>query len=400
MQVYNYTAKNKDGEIQRGEIEAENENAASKILISRELTPISISAITGKGFDLFNRVSMKNKVLISRQLATMINAGLPIAQSLKTLEEQITNKKLKRILEQVASDVEGGSQLSVAFSHFPEIFTPLDITLIQSGEKGGTLDKALLRLAEQLEKEQTLLRKVRGALIYPSFIVVVVIAVAAIMVVYVMPQMEGLYSSFNAQLPWLTRAMIAISHFLSRFAPIVILLLIALAVYIRFAIKRPAGRKMWDRLKLKIYGLNILLTKMYMVRFARTLSGLVASGVPLLDALSIVSRAVGNVVYEEAIKDAAEKVKSGIALSEPLKESPLFPPVVAQMVAVGEQTGELDSMLTNLANYFEEEVDNLVKNISNLIEPIIIVVLAVIIGFLLVAIMMPIYSLGNVLFKH
>lgn len=400
MQIFNYTAKNKDGEVQRGEVEAENENAASKVLLSRELTPISIFAAESKGFSLFNRVSMKNKVLISRQLATMINAGLPIAQSLKTLEEQISNKNLKKILEQVSSDVEGGSQLSVAFSHFPEIFTPLDITLIQSGETSGSLDKALLRLAEQLEKEQSLLRKVRGALVYPTFIIVVVIAVVILMVVYVMPQMEGLYSSFNAQLPLLTRIMISISHFLSRFMPVVILFLIALAVYVRYAIRRPAGRKVWDGLKLKIYGLNILLTKMYMVRFSRTLSGLVASGVPLLDALNIVSRAVGNVLYEEAIKDAAEKVKSGIALSEPLKESPLFPPVVTQMVAVGEQTGELDNMLTNLADYFEEEVDNLVKNLSNLIEPIIIVVLAVIIGFLLIAIMMPIYSLGGVLFKR
>lgn len=399
MQLYNYIAKDKDGEVQRGDVEAENEGAAAKVLISRNLVPITIFKEAEEGFTLFKHISLKDKVLIARQLATMINAGLPIAQSLKTLEEQVSNKNLKKILEQVASDVEGGSQLSTAFSHFPEIFTPLDITLISSGETSGTLDKALLRLAEQLEKEQSLIRKVRGALIYPAFIVVVVIAVMILMILYVMPQMEGLYSSFNAQLPLLTRIMISISHFLSTFMPIVILLLIALTIYVRYAIKKPAGRKIWDELKLKIYGLNILLTKMYMVRFARTLSGLVASGVPLLDALSIVSRAVGNVVYEEAIKDAAEKVKSGIALSEPLKESPLFPPVVSQMIAVGEQTGELDSMLTNLANYFEEEVDVLVKNLSNLIEPIIIVVLGLVIGVLLIAIMMPIYGLGNVLFK-
>lgn len=400
MREYNYVAKTKDGELQKGNIEAESENAAAKILLTRDLAPITITTDQGEGVSFFNKVSLKNKVLIARQLATMINSGLPISQSLKTLQEQVSNKKVKKILEQVASDVEGGSQLSASFSRFPEMFTPLDLTLVSSGEKSGSLDKSLKRLADQLEKEQSLLRKVRGALIYPAFIVVVVIGVLILMVVYVMPQMEGLYSSFNAKLPLITRIMIAVSHFLSKFMPIVILLLIASAIYIRYAIKRPKGRKIWDSFKLRIYGLNILLKKVYMVRFSRTLAGLVASGVPLLEGLSIVSKSVGNVIYQESIQDVAEKVKSGVALSEPLKESPLYPPVVPQMIAVGEQTGELDNMLENLSNYFEEEVDNIVKNLSGLIEPVMIVVLGGIIAVLMIAVMMPIYGLGNVLFKR
>lgn len=399
MQLYNYTAKDKNGEVQRGEIEAENENAAAKILLSRDLVPIDVYKESDQGFALFNKVSLKNKVLIARQLATMINAGLPIAQSLRTLEEQTINKGLKKILEEVSGDVEGGSQLSVAFARFPEFFSDLDITLIASGEASGSLDKALLRLAEQLEKEQSLLRKIRGALIYPTFIVVAVIAVAILMTIYVMPQMEELYKSFNAQLPFLTRAMIAFSHFLETFGIVVIIFLVVLTIYIRVMIRRPFGRRAWDHFKLQILGVNKLLEMAYMTRFANTLSGLVASGVPLLDALKIVSRAVGNVVYEDAILEAAEKVKSGIALSEPLKENSLFPPVVAQMISVGEQTGELDSMLANLGHYFEEEVDTLVKGISNLIEPILIVVIGGFVGLIIVAIMLPIYSLGGVLFK-
>jgi type IV pilus assembly protein PilC len=270
--------------------------------------------------------------------------------------------------------------------------------LISSGETSGTLDKALLRLSDQLEKEQSLLRKVRGALIYPAFIIVVVIAVVSLMIIYVMPQMEGLYKSFNAQLPLPTRIMISVSHFLTTFAPIVLILIVAFGIYARYAIKRPAGRRIWDEVKIKTWGVGELLKKLYMARFANTLSGLVASGVPLLDALNVTSRAIGNVVYQEEIIEAAGKVKAGIALSEPLKASPLFPPVVSQMIAVGEQTGELDNMLQNLARYFEDEVEVLVKNLSNLIEPIIIVVLGGIIGIILVAIMMPIYSLGSVLF--
>jgi type IV pilus assembly protein PilC len=396
MQIFNYVAKDKNGEVHKGEIEAENEAAAAKVLSSRDLTPITIFIEQEGTFDFFNKVSSKDKVFIMRQLATMINAGLPIAQSIKTLEKQTTKKNVKKVLSQALSDIEGGSQLSQTLARFPETFTPLDITLIASGESSGNLDKALLRLADQLEKQRSLIKKVRSALIYPSFVVAVVIVVAAIMVIYVMPQMEGLYASFDADLPFLTRIMIATSNFLAKFAPFVIAILVGVAIYIRISIRRPAGRKVWDNTKLHIYAIKSLLVKMYMSRFARTLSGLVASGVPLLDSLNIVSRAIGNVVYEESIKEKSKKVKSGVALSETLKDNELFPPVVSQMIGVGEQTGELDNMLTNLADYYEEEVDSTVKSISSLIEPVIIVALAAIIGVMLVAIMMPIYQIGRI----
>ncbi|MDD3481157.1 MAG: type II secretion system F family protein [Patescibacteria group bacterium] len=397
MLLFNYTAKDKNGQVLKGEVEAENEAAAAKVLTSRDLIPITVSTHQEQTFSFLNKISLKDKVMMIRQLATMINAGLPISQSLKTLEAQTSKKNIKRVLAQASSDIEGGSQLSFALSRFPETFTTLEITLIASGETSGDLDKALLRLADQLEKQQSLIRKVRGAFIYPSFVIGVVVIVAAIMVIYVMPQMEQLYSSFDAQLPFLTRMMIWISNILSKFAPFVFLALVGTIIYIRIAIKRPTGRKMWDKVKLNIYGLNILLKKVYMARFARTLAGLVSSGVPLLDSLSIVSKSVGNAIYEELVRNAAKKVKSGIALSEALKENPLFPIVVPQMIAVGERTGELDNMLENLANYYEEEVDTTVQSISRLIEPILIVVLALIIGVFLVAIMMPIYQIGRVL---
>jgi type IV pilus assembly protein PilC len=398
MQLFNYTAKDKDGELQKGEVEAENEIAAAKVLSSRDLIPISVFKEEGSGFDFLNRISLKDKAIIARQLATMINAGLPIAQSLKTLEEQSKKNPIKKMLAQVSSDVEGGSQLSVAFARFPSTFTTIDVTLIASGETSGTLDKALKRLADQLEKEQSLLRKVRGAMVYPIFLIVVVIVVVAAMIVYVMPQMESLYGSFDAKLPLLTRILISMSHILSRFAPLVFLALIGIFIFIRLAIKRPTGRKIWDGMKLKIWGVSQLLTMVYMDRFARTLASLVGSGVPLLDGLAITAKAIGNVIYQESITEIAEKVKSGIALSEPLKENPLYPPIVPQMISVGEKTGELDSMLQNLADYFEEQVEELVKNLSNLIEPILIIVIGGIIGVILMAIMMPIYSLGGVLF--
>lgn len=301
------------------------------------------------------------------------------------------------MLEQIVSDIEGGATVSAAFAKFPQIFSPLDITLISSGETSGSLDKALLRLADTLEKEQSLIRKVRGALIYPAFLIVAVTALVIVMVIYVMPQMDALYKSFNANLPLMTRILIAVSNFLGKFGLVIFALLAGIVAYIRFAITRPWGRRAWDTLKFEIPAFGKLMQKLYMARFASTLSGLVGAGVPLLDGLKIVSTAIGNVIYEEEIVAAAEKVKSGIALSETIKGNRLFPPVVSEMISVGEKTGELDAMLQNLANYFEEEVAEAVKNISNLLEPIMIVVMGGIIGVVLVSILLPMYSLGSVI---
>jgi type IV pilus assembly protein PilC len=396
MQIFNYTAKDSKGKVLKGDIEAESESAAAKVLSSKNLVPIHIETKEEKTFSFLNHVPLKDKVQIIRQLATMINAGLPISQSLKTLEEQLTKKNVNRILAQAYSDVESGLPLSVALSRFPETFPALDITLISSGETSGTLDKSLLRLANQLEKQQSINRKIRGAFIYPSVVITVVIIVAAIMVIYVMPQMEDLYTTFGASLPFLTRTLISLSHFVTRFGIFIVIILIAATVYLRVMVKRPSGKKVWDNFKINIFGISILLKKLYMSRFSRTLAGLVSSGVALLDSLDITSRAIGNVIYEEKIKSAAEQVKSGVALSDTLKGDPLFPPVVPQMIGVGEETGEMDNMLENMADYFEEEVDQAVKNISTLIEPAVIVILAVLIAIMLLAIMMPIYQIGRV----
>lgn len=396
MKVFTYTGKDKNGEVIHGEIEAENEMAAGRILTSRDITPIHITADTEAKFSIFNRISLKEKVIIIRQLATMINAGLPIAQALKTLEMQTQKAAVKKVLASAVSDIEGGAQLSVAFARFPEVFSQLDLTLIASGETSGSLDKALLRMADQLEKQQSLLRKVRGALVYPSFILVVVIAVIIVMIVYVMPQMDSLYQSFGAKLPLLTRVFISMGKGMALYGPFILLFFLGLGIYIWFALKRPVGRRLGDKLKLHIYGINILLTKLYMARFSRTLSGLVASGVPLLDSLQIVSKAIGNTVYQDIIQESAEKVKAGVPLSDTLKENQLIPPVVPQMISVGEKTGELDGMLNNLADYYEDEVDVAVKAISNLIEPIIIVVLGGTVAVIMGAIMLPIYQIGRI----
>lgn len=393
MLVFSYSAKDKNGVLQTGEVEAENQTAAAKILIAKEMFPIDIAPADAKSFAFFERVSLKDKVVITRQLATMIKAGLPVSQSLKTLIEQTDKKSIRHMLEQVSSDVEGGSKLSDSFARNPKLFTPLDVAIIGAGESSGNLDTALIRLADQLQKEQSLKRKIVGALIYPIVLMVVAVVFLFAMSIFVMPQLEGMYNDFGKKLPAATQGMINVSKFLRGWgALVVIVLIIGIIALIRVSIKKPEGRLAWDTIKLNIPGVSVLLKKLYVARITRTMSGLVSSGVALLDTLKITSISVGNVVYEKSILEVREKVKSGVNLSDAFREQEIYQPVVPDMIAVGEKTGEMDAMLTNLAEYFEEEVDSAVKNITELIMPFAIIILGLIIGGLLLTSLYPIYT--------
>jgi type IV pilus assembly protein PilC len=396
VQVFTYKAKNRSGEVEDGLVEAETAEAAAAIITSRDLFPIDVTSESKRDLSFFDRVSSRDRTFLARQLSTMITAGLPISESLNTLKEQTHKKALLTILQEVASDVEGGGTLSSSFAKHPKLFSSLDLTIIASGEKSGTLDLALNRIADRLEKDLALMRKVRSALIYPAAVLLVTVAVLVLMIMYVMPQMEVLYKSFDAQLPFATRIMIGLSHVLGRFFPVFIAMAIALAIATRYYIKSSQGRRQWDTIKLKSPGFGKLLQMLYTSRFSRTLSTLVASGVPILDALEITSRAVGNVLFKGAITDTAEKVKNGVPLSTGIQESLLFPPIVYQMITVGEKTGEMDNMLNKLANYFEEEVDAAVRNISELIMPALIVILGLLVGAIVLSSILPIYNIGNI----
>ncbi|MDD5693274.1 MAG: type II secretion system F family protein [Patescibacteria group bacterium] len=397
MQDFNYIAKNEDGEIQKGVVEAESESAASSVLISRKLYPTKITAIKANNFNFFNRIGIKEKVFFMRQLATIINAGLPIAQALKILEQQTNNKNLKALIASVARDVDGGMALSVALSSYPRIFPQIDITLIQSGETSGNLDKALTRLASTLENDYKIRKKIRGAFIYPAVILIVITAVLIIMVVYVLPQMEDLFASFNAKLPLLTRIILAVSNGLTKYGIILVVVVAALVFGIRAFIRTPTGRYNWDKMKLSIPIVKDFMTKLYISRMTRTLSGLVASGVDILESINIVSRSIGNKIFEDILLEAGEKVKSGTALSVVLKDHPEFPAIVPQMIRVGEESGEMDEMLTNLADYYENEVTDFVNNLTTILEPVLMVVMGIVVGVILVGIMLPVYSIGRVI---
>jgi len=397
MIEYNYKAKNKEGDIQLGVVQAENESAAAKVLISKELYPIQITTKDAGSFSFSKRVPVKQKVLFVRQLATTITAGLPISQAISTIKNQVSNVNLKKILEQVSRDIEGGTSLSSSLSQFPDTFSQVDITLIASGETSGTLDKVLLRLANTTEGDYRVTKKMESAFIYPGFVLFVLIAVVVLMAVYVMPEMKKLFDSFNAQLPLITRMLISFSGAISRYGLLMLVVIAAIVGGLYWYIRTPGGRYTKDRIIVKVPIIGGFLIKVYTARLTRTLAGLVGSGVALVDALAISSKAMGNMVYEKSVKAASEKVKSGIPLSAYINHDDLFDGMVPQMIKVGEETGELDNMLGNLADYFDEEVDNFVKSLSSIIEPVLIVFMGGFVTLILIAIMLPIYSIGKVI---
>jgi type IV pilus assembly protein PilC len=400
MQKFRYTARDSaSGETVKSTIDAESEQEAAKLVRKEGLNPIDIRAVsntTGGVRNLLNRVKAKDKVLFSRQLSTLINAGLPLVQSLRSVADQTTNKRLKGVIEEVISEVEGGQAFSAVLARHPEIFNQVFVSLVAAGEASGTLDKALERIADQQEKDADLISKVRGAMIYPIIVLVVMTAVVGFMVVKVIPQVKVLYDGLpGAQLPLVTKILLAVSDFTIRFWWVFVIL-IGLAIFFGTRYARTAGgRRVVDKAKLKMWPIGGLFQKMYMARFARTGNTLVASGVPLIQMMEITAEACNNVYVEDALKRAAEKVKGGKALSESLASEETFLTLVPNMIRIGEQSGSLEGMLEKVADYYEKEVDNQVKSIQTVIEPVLMVILGIVAFIIVAAVLLPVYSLAG-----
>lgn len=400
MLTFHYTARDPaTGQYVKAEVQAENEQSASQLIRKEGLVPIDIalSEHTVVGFGkFFNKIKIKEKVLFSRQLATLINAGLPLVQSLRTVNQQTTSKPLKVVINQVISDVEAGTALSAAMAKHPEAFNRVYISLVAAGEASGTLDKALERLAIQQEKDADLISKVRGAMVYPLVVVAVMLGVVGFMIVKVLPQVQILYDGIpGAQLPLLTRVMLGISHFIIHFWWIVIAAAGLAAFFTTRWARTGPGKEVVDKAKMKMQPIGALFMKMYMARFSRTGSTLVASGVPLIQVLEITGEAVDNVHVQRSIKKAAEKVKAGKALSDSLQNDPNFLDLVPNMLRIGEQSGSLESMMAKSADYYEKEVDDQIKTISTIIEPVLMVMLGIVAFIIVAAVLLPIYGLAN-----
>jgi type IV pilus assembly protein PilC len=400
MLSYKYTARDPaTGEYVKANVEAESELAAAKLIRKEGLVAIDIQ-LAEKGAKSpggrFNRVKTKDKVLFSRQLSTLINAGLPLVQSLRSVSNQTTSKPLKIVLGKIIADVEAGSTLSDAMSKHPQVFNQIYVSLIAAGEASGTLDKALERLAIQQEKDADLISKIRGAMVYPIIVLLVMAAVLGFMLVKVLPQVQTLYEGLpGANLPLITTILLAISNFIIHQWWIV-LIVVALGVFFTTRWARTlGGKRVIDKWKMHAWPIGGLFMKMYMARFARTGTTLVASGVPLLQVLQITSDAINNIHIEESITRAADKVKGGKSLSDAIGNDPNFLPLVPNMIRIGEQSGSLEAMLAKTAEYYEKEVDDEVKNISTIIEPVLMVLLGVAAFVIVAAVLLPIYGLAG-----
>lgn len=401
MLTYEYTATDsKSGKKIKAEVQAESESAAAKLLVKQGLSPLEIK-VKGDSKGLFgglkNRVRTKDKVLFSRQLSTLINAGLPLTQSLRTVSEQTQSKPLKIVINQVIGDVEGGKALADSLKAHPEVFNTVYVSLVAAGEASGTLDEALERIATQQEKDAEIVSKVRGALVYPAIVLVVIVGVIIFMLTTVLPQVEVLYEDLNQSLPFITAGMLAVSDFITSFWWLILIGIVGLIFFSKRYADTDSGREFFDGIKMNMPLFGKLFMKMYMSRFCRTGSTLMTTGVPMLEMLRITADSVNNVHIKATILKAAEDVKGGTALSKALEgEEETILSLVPQMINIGEQSGAIDAMMAKAADFYEKELDNEIKTISTTIEPVLMVVLAIVAGLMVGAILIPVYGLvGN-----
>jgi len=398
MAVFLWTAKNKSGEQRNGEMEAPSADIVEQRLRAQQLQPMKVKKKPGD-FSLklpgSSGVATRDLMLFTRQFSTMIDAGLPLVQCLDILHTQQENIWFKKILGQIKGDVEQGKTFADALSRHPKVFDPLFVNLVAAGETGGILDTIMTRLAMQTEKSVKLAKQIKGALFYPAAVMSVAIGAVAVLLLFVIPVFQKMFADFGGSLPVPTQIVIDLSSWSTKhwyvfaFGPP--LLIVSFNAFRR----TPKGRRMVDQLLLGMPIFGALVRKTSVARFTRTMGTMLSSGVPILDALDIVARASGNVIVGEAIGYARKRVAEGKTLAEPMSETKIFPSMVCQMVAIGESAGALDTMLNKIADFYEEEVDAAVAGLTSLLEPLIMVFLAVVLGGFLVAMYLPIFTIAG-----
>ena len=406
MASFTYTATNAQDKVLKGTIDATDRAAALSILTKQGLTPTNIkegSAKSVKGSTFLtllggNKVKSDDLVMFTRQLSAMVSAGVPILRALSSQHDHTDSKALKTILAAVIKDVEGGAQFADALSRHPNTFNDVYVNMVRAGEAAGILDDILKRLAMQQEKNAAMRKKIKSAMAYPMVLMGITVLAFFGLMLFVIPQIGKIIKDLggpDAKLPALTEAMLGISGFLVHYGLFLLPVVIAGGVVLSRWLKTPAGKKIFHTLILKIPMIQPIVQKVAVARFARTFSALMGAGVAVLEALNVTARAVGNVVYEESLVQAAEAVKNGKTLSSVIEKNPLYPPIVAQMLAVGEETGQTDTILVKVADFYEEEVDVAIDGISSIIEPVMILVMGSMVGLIAASVMGPIAGLAQ-----
>lgn len=400
MPTYVWEGKSKTGSPIQGEIEAPNEAVVMAQLRRQQVYPTKIKpkslSLELKIPGLKKKVPEKDIAVFTRQFATMIDAGLPLVQCLDILGAQQTSKTFKSVIDKVKEDVESGSTFADALRKHPKVFDELFVNLVEAGEVGGILDTILSRLANYMEKAIKLKKQIKGAMIYPATIVSVAFIVTIVLLVYVIPIFSKMFQDFGQALPAITQFVINLSNFVRKYFYLFIIAFVALIFMIRLTYKNPRGRLFIDKILLKTPIFGDILLKISVARFSRTLSTMVSSGVPILESLEIVGKSAGNKVIEGAIFNARESISEGKTIAEPMEEGKVFPPMVTQMISVGETTGALDQMLSKIADFYEDEVDAAVAAMTSLLEPMLMIFLGIMIGGLVVSMYLPIFKLAGV----
>jgi len=395
MAVFVWEGKSIDGNIKKGEVTAQNKAAVNLILRRQRISPIKIKA-RPKEIVLFQKkVTTSEIVLLTRQFATMIDAGLPLVQCLAILGNQQANPTFKKILTEIRQDVEGGNTFADALKKHPSVFDDLFVNMVAAGEIGGVLDVILNRLAQYMEKADALKRKVKSAMMYPTVVLIVAVSVIAIMMIFVIPTFQDMFSQFGAALPAPTQFIVDASSFFRHYTLHLIGVIILLIIAFKWIKSKEKGKYFLDNIALKLPIFGSLLKKVAVAKFTRTLGTMTSSGVPIMDGLNITSRTSGNKIVEEAILAVRKSISEGKSIADPLGKAGIFPDMVVQMVSVGEATGALDQMLTKIADFYDEEVDTAVTGLTSMLEPLLIVFLGGIIGGVVVSMYLPIFQMAG-----
>ena len=399
MSTYVFKAMDIAGVKARGELEADSKQAVSDQLKQRGLIVLDIAdkhASRQIELEFLKTVKANDLAIFSRQLSTMISSGMSILRSLYVLEEQTENKFLKETIVAVRKDVEAGLSLSDAMARHPKVFSPLFVAMTQAGETGGVLEDALLRVADQLQKDASLRRQIRSAMVYPTLVVVFAVGVMMALVAFLVPVFEGVFKQFGGDLPAITKVSVMMSHAVTGYWWLMFLSAVAAVVGFLKWKKSSWGRPQWDRFRLRVpMKIGAIVQQVAVARWSRTLASLTAAGVPLLLALDITGKTGGNVVVEEAMEGVITSVKRGGTIAAPLAEAPIFPTMVTHMVGVGEETGALDAMLDKIAEFYEEQVEASVKALTSILEPVMIIVIGGIVGFIVISMYMPLFTVYN-----
>ncbi len=394
-----YQARTKSGDLKKGLVTAASQSKAEQLLSDNGLIIISLKQETESilnKLDFFsNRISYKDLVLFSRQFSTLVAARVPIVQALRILESQVSNKGLIKVTRSLVQSVEGGESLSLALSKHPKVFGNIYISLVKSGEASGQVAESLSYLADQLEKDYDLRSRVKSAMTYPAFVLSALVVVGVLMFKFVLPNLVSVLKEQGGDLPLVSEILIRFTDFFEVYWWIVLLGMAFLAFGIRMYVQTIGGRYFWDALKMRLPIIGQLLEKIYLARFARNMSTLVAGGIPIIQALRIISDIINNVIYRDILLEAAQQVTNGKSVSDALAHHKEFPPLVTQMVKVGEQTAQLDTILMKMAIFYEKEVDAKVSTLSSLLEPIIMLILGLGVGVLVAGVLLPIYNLAS-----